>query len=173
MVFKLYNVTKFLQKLARIFKMVYNYIRIVVMKMKKILNIIIIIFIIVFVWLAQVNKVYARDVEGIYSGPGNSSGERTFGWSNKGFSFWKPTNTNAGQNDFNRMAKIIVAAIRNIGIVVSVIALIVIGIKQVTASVEEKSIIKEAMPGYILGLILVVSITFLPTIIYNFVEKLN
>ena len=65
------------------------------------------------------------------------------------------------------------AAIRAIGIVVSVIALIVIGIRQITASAEEKSIIKEAMPGYILGLILVVSITFLPTIIYNFMQKLD
>ena len=141
--------------------------------MKKILKITIVLFIIIFVGLAQINKVYARDVEGIYSGSGNSSGERTYGWSHKGLSFWNPTNTNSGQNDINRMAKIIVAAIRNIGIVVSVIALIAIGIKQVVSSAEEKSILKEAMPGYILGLILVVSITFLPTIIYKFMEKLN
>ena len=73
--------------------------------------------------------------------------------------FWKPEKVNIGQDEFNNTAKTIVAAIRAIGIVVSVIALIVIGIRQITASAEEKSIIKEAMPGYILGLILVVSIT--------------
>ncbi len=141
--------------------------------MKKILKITIVLFIIIFVWLAQVNKVYARQEEGIYSGPENSSGERSYGWSDKGLSFWKPSNTGAGSNELNSRAKIIVAAIRNIGIIVSVVALIVIGIKQMTSSVEEKSILKEAMPGYILGFILVVSITFLPTIIYNFMEKLN
>ena len=77
------------------------------------------------------------------------------------------------QDEFNNKGKVVVAAIRGIGIVVAIISLMVIGIKQMTASVEEKSIIKQAMPGYILGVILVVSITFLPTIIYNFMQKIN
>ena len=137
--------------------------------MKKVFKITIILIFIFIVFL-QTNKVFAKDVEGTTTqGPD----ERTYGWSDKGLSYWEPKKIDIGQDDFNNRAKIVVAAVRGIGIVVSVVVLIVIGIKQLTASVEEKSIIKQAMPGYILGLILVVSITFLPTIIYNFMQKIN
>lgn len=148
----------------------YNYIRIVVIKMKRIIKINIALLIILFMCLVQVNEVYAGQAEGMY---GTGKDERTYGWSDKGLSFWKPSKKDIGQNDINNSAKTIVAAVRAIGIVVSIVALMVIGIKQMTASVEEKSIIKQAMPGYILGLILVVSITFLPTLIYNFMQKVN
>ena len=129
-----------------------------------------IIFILLFIGFLQTNSVYARDVEGTTTqGPD----ERTYGWSDKGLNFWKPEKMDISQDEFNNRGKVVVAAVRGIGMVVAVIALIVIGIKQMTASVEEKSIIKQAMPGYILGVILVVSITFLPTIIYNFMQKIN
>ena len=131
---------------------------------------IIIILVMTFTMFSNVSATFAAQVEGTDT---TGSDERTYGWSDKGLSFWKPEKVNVGQYEFNNTAKTIVAAIRAIGIVVSVIALIVIGIRQITASAEEKSIIKEAMPGYILGLILVVSITFLPTIIYNFMQKLD
>lgn len=137
--------------------------------MNKIMKIIIIL-VMIFTMFAHVSATFAAQVEGTDT---TGSDERTYGWSDKGLSFWKPEKVNIGQDEFNNTAKTIVAAIRAIGIVVSVIALIVIGIRQITASAEEKSIIKEAMPGYILGLILVVSITFLPTIIYNFMQKLD
>ena len=131
---------------------------------------IIIILAMIFTMFAHVSATFAAQVEGTDT---TGSDERTYGWSDKGLSFWKPKKVDVGQGELNNTAQNIVAAIRAIGIVVSVIALIVIGIRQITASAEEKSIIKEAMPGYILGLILVVSITFLPTIIYNFMQKLD
>lgn len=71
----------------------------------------------------------------------------------------------------DKVASIIVGAIRAIGILVSVGVLMIIGIKQMLASAEEKSVIKQAMPGYILGAILVFAITLIPTIIYNFISK--
>lgn len=120
-----------------------------------------IILILLFIGFLQTNSVYAGDSEG------------TYGWSDKDLSYWEPKKMDIEQRDFNKRAKVVVAAVRGIGIVVAVVALIVIGIKQMTASVEEKSIIKQAMPGYILGVILVVSITFLPTIIYNFMQRIN
>ena len=49
----------------------------------------------------------------------------------------------------------------------------IIGIREVTASAEEKSIIKQAMPGYILGAIMVFVITMIPTLIYNFSQGLK
>ena len=48
-----------------------------------------------------------------------------------------------------------------------------IGIKEMTSSAEEKSIIKQALPVYILGVIMVVAITTLPSIIYNIVKGLG
>lgn len=69
--------------------------------------------------------------------------------------------------ELNKKAGIILGVIRAIGMVVSVIILMILGIKQMTASIEEKSIIKQAMPGYILGAIMVFAITWLPSLIYN------
>ena len=129
-----------------------------------------IILILLFIGFLQTNNVFAGDVEGTTTqGPD----ERTYGWSDKSLDEWKPVNMDISKDEFNNRTKVVVAAIRGIGIVVAIISLMVIGIKQMTASVEEKSIIKQAMPGYILGVILVVSITFLPTIIYNFMQKIN
>ena len=135
-----------------------------------------IILIMFFTMFASANKVYAtqgKGTDGSGGGGQTSSSSTGIQWSNKSIDWWKPKNVNIGQNEFNDRVKTVVAAIRTIGIIVSVIALLLIGIRQITASAEEKSIIKEAMPGYILGLILVASITFLPTIIYNFMQNVN
>ena len=47
----------------------------------------------------------------------------------------------------------------------------IIGIKEMIGSVEEKSKIKDALPGYIMGVLLIASMTTLPNIIYNFMKK--
>ena len=135
-----------------------------------------IILIMFFTMFASANKVYAtqgKGTDGSGGGGQTSSSSARTQWSNKSTDWWKPKNVHIGQDELNDRVKTVVAAIRAIGIVVSVVALLLIGIRQITASAEEKSIIKEAMPGYILGLILVASITFLPTIIYNFMQNVN
>ena len=132
-----------------------------------------IILIMFFTMFASANKVYATGTDGSGGGGQTSSSSAGTQWSNKSTDWWKPKNVHIGQDELNDRVKTVVAAIRAIGIVVSVVALLLIGIRQITASAEEKSIIKEAMPGYILGLILVASITFLPTIIYNFMQNVN
>lgn len=146
-----------------------------VIRMNRVLKITIIL-IMFFTMFASANKVYATQGKGTDgSGGGGQTSSSSAGtqWSNKSTDWWKPKNVNIGQDELNDRVKTVVAAIRAIGIVVSVVALLLIGIRQITASAEEKSIIKEAMPGYILGLILVASITFLPTIIYNFMQNVN
>ena len=45
-----------------------------------------------------------------------------------------------------------------------------IGIKEMTAGVEEKTELKKALPGYLLGILLVVTVSVLPSIIYNFAK---
>ena len=72
--------------------------------------------------------------------------------------------------DFDNKVGVILGVIRSVGVLVSVGALIVIGIKEMVGSVEEKSNIKKAMPGYIVGVILVLAMTTLPSIIYNLVQ---
>lgn len=67
-------------------------------------------------------------------------------------------------------ANVIVTVIRNVGIVISVVALMYIGLKTMTGSLEEKSHYKQALPGYIVGLVMVAAITLLPSIIYNAVS---
>ncbi len=122
--------------------------------MKKVLKITIIL-IMIFTMFAQVSMVYAASTK----------------WSDKSTDWWKPTDPNIGEKNLVNKANVITTVIRNIGIVVSVIALMIIGIREMTASAEEKSIIKQSMPGYILGAVMVGAISFLPSLIYNIVKN--
>lgn len=64
----------------------------------------------------------------------------------------------------------ILAFIQAIGTVVSVIALMIIGFRTLTGSLEEKSAYKESLPGYVIGIFLLFSMTTIPNIIYNFMK---
>ena len=68
---------------------------------------------------------------------------------------------------------IIAVVIRNVGIAIAVIALMIIGIRNMLASAEEKSIIKQSLPGYLVGIVLVVSISLLPSIIEAIMKQIN
>ena len=128
----------------------------------------------IFTIFAQLSVTLAAQVEGTESSGGAGTSEWTRGksnWSDKSTDWWKPTDSDIGEKEFISKANIITTVIRNIGIVVSVIALMIIGIREMTASAEEKSIIKQAMPGYILGAIMVGAISFLPSLIYNIVKN--
>ena len=115
-------------------------------KFMKIISVLMIIFII----MMQISCVFAKVDTGKY----DPSSERNV----------------ASESKLDDKAKVLLGVIRGIGIVVSVASLIVIGIREVTASAEEKSIIKQAMPGYILGAIMVFAITMIPTLVYNFAK---
>lgn len=54
------------------------------------------------------------------------------------------------------------------GIVIAVIAVAIIGLRYMLGSVEEKADYKKAMIPYIIGILLIVTVTTVPTIIYNF-----
>ena len=47
----------------------------------------------------------------------------------------------------------------------------IIGLKTMLGSVEEKSQYKQVLPGYILGAVMVFVITFIPTAIYDIVNS--
>lgn len=66
----------------------------------------------------------------------------------------------------------IIGPIQVIGSVVSVIAIVIIGIRYMVGSLEEKAQYKELLMPYLIGAILVFGITNLVAIIYNIATQL-
>lgn len=64
----------------------------------------------------------------------------------------------------------ILGIINVIGLVVSVITLMIMGIKYMIGSVEEKAEYKRMMMPYLIGAILVFSATTIPNIIYKIIN---
>ena len=69
-------------------------------------------------------------------------------------------------------AGVILGAIRNISAIVAVITLMIIGLKYMFGSVEQKANYKATMMPYIIGCVLAVAGTTLVTFIYNAVYDL-
>lgn len=99
------------------------------------------------------------------SGGSTSSGSST---STIDPSDYKPDELSSVETEliFNKTG-VILAAIRNISIVTSVIVLMVIGVKYILGSVEEKASYKETMVPYIIGCILATSGIVIVSYIYN------
>lgn len=75
--------------------------------------------------------------------------------------------TEGDSGDAIPIANVIVWLIRTIGEVVAVIMLLIIGIKYILGSVEEKAEYKQTMWPYILGAVLIFSGAALTNVIYN------
>lgn len=80
---------------------------------------------------------------------------------------WNPTI----ENDTQLTEKVgnVLGIINTIGIVVAIIVLMMLGIKYMLGSIEEKAEYKKAVIPYIVGMFLLVSVTTLPNIIYKIV----
>lgn len=122
------------------------------MKMKCLFKIFIVLTLLFIVFI-QVNSVYAQTINTGEYDPSSSRNP-------------------SSETRIIDIANIVVGVIRGVGVVISVGSLVVIGIREVTASAEEKSIIKEAMPGYVLGALMVFAITVIPTTIYELVMNM-
>ncbi|MEE0865592.1 MAG: pilin [Clostridia bacterium] len=87
---------------------------------------------------------------------------------------WSPSSST-----FNEKRKIteignrIIGTIQVIGSFASVIALIIIGIRYMVGSVEEKAQYKETMVPYIIGAVLVFGITTTLRIVYDIAQSVN
>lgn len=66
----------------------------------------------------------------------------------------------------------VIGAFQAIGSIVSVVALIAIGIKYMMGSIEEKAEYKQTMMNYVIGAILVFAISNISAMIYNFAKNL-
>lgn len=81
--------------------------------------------------------------------------------------------TKLTENDeVSTMAGNIIGGFQAIGNIVSILALVLIGIKYMLGSTEEKAEYKQTMIYYIIGAILVFAITNISSIIYNFAQNL-
>ena len=87
--------------------------------------------------------------------------------------FWDPsTGGKEGDSKLLEIGNKIIGPIQVIGSLVSVIAIIIIGIKYMLGSVEEKAQYKETLGPYFLGAVLVFGITNVLSIVYNIAIKI-
>ncbi len=88
----------------------------------------------------------------------------------------KPSDLTGGTVDIGGlqdMGQKIVATVQTVGVVVSVVILLVLGIKYMMGSAEEKADYKKSMVPYIVGAILIFASTTIVNIVYNMAQALN
>lgn len=84
---------------------------------------------------------------------------------------FSPTNEEM-PTEFANVISLIITVIQVIGIAVAVIMLMVLGIKYMTGSVEQKANYKKTMVPYIVGAVLVVSISTIVKLIYGLASQI-
>ena len=85
--------------------------------------------------------------------------------------FWEPDEaTKAEDDELKNIGNKIIGPIQVVGSLVSVIAIIIIGIKYMLGSVEEKAEYKQTLVPYFIGAVFVFGITNILAIIYNAVN---
>ncbi len=86
---------------------------------------------------------------------------------------FEPTLDSSGVGKIAGIANPIIGAIQTIGIVVAAITIIVLGIKYIAGSVDEKAEYKKTMIPYLVGAVLVVAITQIVGVIAKLVDNIN
>ena len=81
--------------------------------------------------------------------------------------------SNEDVNKVTSKAGPIIGTIKTLGIVISVITLVVLGIKYMTGSIEEKAEYKKTMIPYLVGVVLLVAITQFIGLIANIVANIE
>jgi len=81
----------------------------------------------------------------------------------------KPT----GSDTLLNKGKSILGVVQVVGMGIAVIMLVIIGVKYITASVEEKAQLKETLMPYVIGAILLFGGSGILTIVVNFVRELE
>ena len=146
--------------------------------MKKMLIriLIIVVMMLSIIIIFNSNKLYASNDRPIIENDGEGDFSSTFaGDPTENPDFFNPFDGDgAGEETaLKERAGIILGAINAIGVAVSVIGLVIIGIKYLLGSVEEKADYKKAMIPYIVGFILLIACTTIPNIIYKAIIPMN
>lgn len=82
-------------------------------------------------------------------------------------------NASASADKVVDFGKTIVTIMQTVGIVVAVVVLLVIGIKYMIGSAEEKAEYKKTMIPYIVGAILLFAATTIVNVVYNLANSFN
>lgn len=73
---------------------------------------------------------------------------------------------------FESKVSLVLGTVQVVGIIISVVALIALGIKYLYGTVEERAEYKKTMIPYLIGAFMVFSITTIPQIVYNLVTNM-
>lgn len=80
---------------------------------------------------------------------------------------YNPTQSTVETIKIAKMGGIIVGIIRTVGTVASVIMIIILGLKYMTGSTQDKAKYKESMIPYIIGVVMLVAVVNILGILYN------
>ena len=83
------------------------------------------------------------------------------------------TGSASGTTSVMNVGKTIVAIMQTVGIVVAVVIMLVLGIKYMMGSAEEKAEYKQTMIPYVVGAVLIFAATTIVNVIYNMANGLN
>ena len=78
-----------------------------------------------------------------------------------------------GTDDIAKVGKKVMGIVNTVGVVVAVVILMVLGIKYMMGSAEEKAEYKKTMMSYIIGAVLIFGATTIANAIYNFANGLK
>lgn len=79
--------------------------------------------------------------------------------------------SNKYMNDFVEPGNKIFGIVKVIGILCSVIGLMIIGLRYMMGSIEEKADYKKTLPYYLLGMVLIAGIVPLAELVYKLVQE--
>ena len=75
--------------------------------------------------------------------------------------------SNDAQNSINNLGQGVIKIISTVGTIISVVFLIILGIKYMTGSVEERANYKKTLLPYVIGASILFAASTLTSIIYN------
>ena len=84
-----------------------------------------------------------------------------------------PSSSTGSNTLADNIIKTILGGVQGIGSIVSVLALVIIGVKYMLGSVEEKAEYKKTLMPYIIGAGLVFAASAIATVVYNFASSVN
>ncbi len=92
---------------------------------------------------------------------------------NFGIDSLKPSDATTADTDIAKMGINIISIISSIGMVVAVVVLMVLGVKYMVGSTEEKSKYKDSMMPFIVGALLLFAASGIAKIVYNAASGFN
>ena len=147
------------------------------MKKTKVLNIILILIILLFSMCSVVNadSILPSAGSGSYGGGQGSQISTTSSHGIKTDNF-DPAKNPLTDNDTAsafKLAGTIVEVIRIVGLIIAFVGIIAIGIKFMAGSVEERAEYKKSLLPYLIGCIMIFTITTILSIIYSLVTQVK